>query len=150
MSTTVAPQASRATDTDACRGPRRRTRALAVVAATAATFTVWSVAVPFAGVDLTVRAGSGVQPVGPVAVVVTTVLAGLAGWGLLAALERFVRPAVTVWTVVAVAVLVVSLAGPLGATSAAGIGTLVAMHLAAGAVLIPILRNSSRMRRTAG
>ena len=71
------------------RPPRRRVRALAVLGATAAALAVWVVAVPLAGVDLAARTGATEQPVGPGAVAVSALLAGLAAWALLAVLERF-------------------------------------------------------------
>ncbi|KKK04677.1 DUF6069 family protein [Micromonospora sp. HK10] len=119
-------------------------RLRAVLAATAATLAVWVVAVPLAGVDLVARTGGAEQRVTPVAVAVSTLLAGLAAWGLLALLERFTTRARPVWTVVALIVLLVSLLGPLGG----GVGTaarvtLVAMHLVAAAVLVPLLHRTA-------
>jgi hypothetical protein len=128
---------------------RRRTRVLAVVGAAAATLAVWVVADPLAGVDLTVRAGvpATVQRVGPVAVAIVTVLAGLAGWALLAVLERITPRARSVWTVVAVIALGLSLTGPIGGgTTMASTLALVGMHLAAAAVLIPTLARSAARR----
>ena len=123
-----------------CVRKRRRTRALAVVAAAAATFVVWTVAVPIAGVDLVVDSGSGSTTVTPVAVVLVTVLAGLAAWGLLALLERFTRRGTTIWSWTAAAVLLVSLLGPIGSADGGGAtAALLAMHLVTGAVLIPIM-----------
>ncbi|MFF5175754.1 DUF6069 family protein [Micromonospora sp. NPDC000089] len=123
---------------------RRRQRALAVLAATVAALLVWVVAVPLAGVDLTVRAGGAQQQVGPVAVGLTAALAGLAGWALLALLERLTRRARAVWTRIALVVLVVSLLGPLTrGVGAAATATLVALHLAT-AVVVPALRRTAR------
>ncbi|MFJ1541311.1 DUF6069 family protein [Micromonospora chalcea] len=126
------------------RPNRRRDRLLTVFAATAAALLGWVVAVPLAGVELTARVGSDVQRVTPAAVAVSTLLAGLAGWALLALLERLTARARTVWTVVAALVLLVSLLGPLGG----GVGqaatlTLVAFHLVAGTVLITGLRRGA-------
>lgn len=119
---------------------RRRTRAVAVVAAAAATFVVWTVAYPIAGVDLVVDSGSGPTTVGPVAVVLVTVLAGLAAWGLLALLERVSRRGTTIWTWTAAAVLLLSLLGPIGSAEGGGATVaLLAMHLVTGAVLIPTM-----------
>lgn len=130
--------------TGARKPAARRNRMVAVAAATAVNLLVWVVAVPLAGVDLLVRSGTGGQRVGPLAVAAVTLLAGVAAWGLLALLERITRRAALVWTVTAGAVLVVSLAGPLGS----GTGTtarliLSGMHLVAGAVLIPGLRRTA-------
>lgn len=132
-----------------CVQRRRRTRALTIVAATAATFTVWSVAHPIAGADLIVDTGSGRTTVTPAAVVLVTIVVGLAAWGLLALLERFTKRAATLWSWIAGTVLVISLSGPVGSAVGGGAtAALVAMHLAAGAVLIPLLaRSSSDSRR---
>lgn len=130
------------------RRPVARTRglrALAVLGAAAAALAVWAVAVPLAGTQLTVHMNGTTQPVGPGTVVTTALLAGLGGWALLAALERIGRRPRRTWTVIAVVVLVLSLAGPVGdgahpATTIA----LAVMHLAVGATLIPTLRRSAR------
>lgn len=113
-------------------------RITAVAAAAAVPLAVWTLAGPFAGVDLTVRTGATVGPVGPVAVVTAALLAGLAGWALLALLERVTARAGRVWTVTAAVLLVVSLAGPLTSVVSGPAGTLVlaAMHLTTGTVLI--------------
>ena len=71
-----------------CVRQRRRTRALAIVAAAGATFTVWTIAHSVAGADLVVDTGSGSTTVTLTAVVLVTVVAGLAAWGLLALIER--------------------------------------------------------------
>ena len=89
-----------------------------------------------AGIDLAVRTGNGVDHVGPIAVAVMSVVAALAGWGLLALLERAAARGRLSWTIVAAAVFVVSLLG-----SAGGVGTsaklgLAALHLTVAAVLI--------------
>jgi len=127
-----------------CVRKRRWTRALAIVAAAGATFTVWTVADPLAGAALVVDSGSGHTTVTPTAVVLTTVLAGLAAWALLALVEHFTRRAAVVWSWVAGAVLSISLLGPIGsAVGGDAAVALVAMHLATGAVLIPIMARSS-------
>ncbi len=133
-----------------CARQRRRTRALAVVAATGATFTVWTIAHQVAGAVLIVDTGSGRTTVTPAAVAVATVLAGLAAWGVLALLERRTRRAATVWSATASAALLTSLLGPIGsAVDASAAVALVAMHLAAGAVVIPIMARSSVQCRRA-
>jgi hypothetical protein len=133
-----------------CVRKRRRTRALAIVAAAGATFTGWTIAHPVAGADLIVDTGSGPTTVTPAAVVLATVLAGLAAWALLALLERRTPRAAAVWSGIACAVLLISLLGPIGAAVDAGAtAALVAMHLAAGAVLIPIMARSSVHSRRA-
>ncbi|MGW6461820.1 DUF6069 family protein [Streptomyces sp. NPDC055078] len=103
---------------------------------------VWLVADPVLGHRVRITDGGQTLGIGAVPVVLVALLAALAGWGLLAALERLrVRRARAVWTGVAVAVLAVSFLpltgdGMDGGTRAA----LALMHLAVAAVLIPGLR----------
>lgn len=145
----------------AARAARRESRAralrpLGVAAATLAGLAVWVLAGPVLGVELTASAGTGGSAgtgelvVGPVSVAAAGLVAGLAGWGLLTVLERTVTRPRTVWTVVAVAVLVLSLAGPLvqAATPAAAL-SLVAMHVAVGATVIVLVGGSAREERRA-
>jgi hypothetical protein len=76
----------------------------------------------------------------------TSLVAALAGWGLLALLERFTARPRTIWTAIAVLVGLLSLAGPLStlaSTTAANALALALMHLAVAAVLIPILAGTS-------
>ncbi|SDL41830.1 DUF6069 family protein [Nonomuraea jiangxiensis] len=111
---------------------------LTVIGAPAAALAVWALAVPVAGMTLTVRMGVGTQPVGPESVLMASLVAGLAGWALLALLERFASRPRRIWTVVALVVLALSLLGPLG--SAVGVATtlvLLLLHLVVGAVLVP-------------
>ena len=140
------PQAGTAVTTNSSAArPSRRTRTLAVPGAAAAALAVWVVAESLTGIDLTVRMGASasVRPIGPIAVVLATVLASLAGWALLAALERLTPRARSAWTLVALVVLVLSLAGPLGGgTTTAAKTALACMHMAAAAVLIPMLARS--------
>jgi hypothetical protein len=116
-------------------------RAAAVLTAVLAALAIWVLAVPIAGIDLAAAPIGGlVAPVGPVAVAAGPLFAGLSGWALLALLElRTARPRRT-WTVVAVAVLALSLVNPLvGGVGPASVTTLVTMHLVTGAVLIALL-----------
>ncbi|MEJ3742556.1 DUF6069 family protein [Actinomycetes bacterium KLBMP 9797] len=124
--------------TDTTRTTARRTgRAITVAAAAAGALLQWAVNDPWAGLDLAVRQGDGVQHVGPAAVAVTALIAGLAAWGLLALLERTIRRPVLTYRISASIVLILSLAGPLGS----GVDTssrlvLLGMHLTVGAALI--------------
>ncbi|MFC7547225.1 DUF6069 family protein [Plantactinospora sp. GCM10030261] len=124
---------------------RRVRRVLAVLAATGATLAFWAFIVPFAGTDLVARPGGTERTIGPASVVVATALAGLAGWALLALLERFTGRARAIWTGVALVVLALSLlTGPLSGVDTAAKLSLVSLHLVAGAVLIPTLRGTAR------
>jgi hypothetical protein len=127
---------------------RRRTgRAGAALGAAAAAAVVWVVAVPVLGIDLAVSPGGQPQSVSLGAVVATSSVAGLLGWALLAALETRTRRAVTVWSMIAVTVALLSLGGPLSAgASGAATAALVALHVVVAAVLIPGLRRTSPSR----
>lgn len=117
---------------------------MAVGGAVCAALLGWVVAGPLAGVDLAVRPGSATsapQHVGAATVLVVSLLVSLAGWGLFAVLRHRSSHGRAIWTGVALAVLVLSVFGPLtgGVTTAAKVA-LVALHLAVAAVLIPSLR----------
>ncbi len=135
------------TEPAATDGARARlTRPLTVLAATASALAGWGIIGPPLGIDLSVTAGpsGAVQQVEPPAVAIIAVLAGLAGWALLTVLERLTKRGRAAWTAIALVLLVVSLAGPLTATTPAATVGLAALHLAVAAVLIIGLRHSRR------
>lgn len=111
---------------------------VAAVAAGAAA-AVW-VAATAAGVDLVVGSGAGTREVGLVSVVVTAVVVAVAGAGLLRVLERRTPAARRVWTGIALAVWLVSFAGPAGARSLSAGLVLVVLHVVVGGVVIVGLR----------
>jgi len=119
---------------------------VAVVSAGAAAV-VW-VGATAAGVDLAVRSGSSTRDVGLVSAVATAVVVAVAGAGLLRVLERRTPGARRVWTGVAMAVWVVSLAGPASARTVPAGLTLAALHLVVGAVVIVGLRRRHADRPT--
>jgi hypothetical protein len=127
----------------------RRARALAVIAAALAALAVWLVTDPLLGIDLigTTRPGSQeLMSITPALVAGTSLVVALAGWALLALLERFTARARTIWTAIAALFALLSLAGPLSilaSTSAANALALALMHLAVAAVLIPMLAGTS-------
>jgi len=130
------------------RGQVRVRRGLIVAGAAGAALVVWALVGPIGGTDIAVQSGGSVRHIGATAVAVTGILAGLAGWGLLAAFERTMKRPRRTWTVIAAVVFVLSLAGPLGATSAGAKAGLMSMHLIVAAVLIPSLpRAGGRARR---
>jgi len=120
-------------------------RGFIVVWAAVAALLIWLVQGPLTGVDLIVRTGGSLTTVGPIAVVAVALAVGLLGWALLALLERVTPRARRVWSVIAVAVLLLSFAGPLGsATTAPAKGALAAMHAVVGVILIAGLTRTSR------
>ena len=125
-----------------------RTRALGVAGAVLAAAAVWAVAVPLLGLHLMIRFGNAApESVGIGLVVGASLIGSLLGWGLLAILERRTARARTIWTVVAMTLLLVSLSLPLSAGTTASTKVVLAMmHVAVAAVLIPALRGGSAMR----
>ena len=127
----------------------RRARALAVIAATLAALAVWLVTDPLLGIDLTGTTRPGSQElmsITPALIAGTSLVVALAGWALLALLERFTARARAIWTAVAVLFALLSLAGPLSVlakTSAANVLALALMHVAVAAVLIPMLAGTA-------
>jgi hypothetical protein len=126
-------------------GVMRRRRLLAVTGATAAALAAWTLTGPVAGIDMTVHSGETVQAIGPGAVITASLVAGLAAWASLAVLERFVTRPRRTWSAIALTVFVLSLAGPLvGGVDTASKATLAGLHVIVAAVLILVLRSSTR------
>lgn len=125
-----------------------RTRVLGIGGAVTAAVAVWAVAVPLLGLHLIIRFGTGSpQSIGLDYVVGASLIASLAGWGLLAMLERRSPHARLIWTIGALVVLLVSLSLPFSAgITASTRAALAAMHVAVAAVLIPALRIRSARR----
>ncbi len=105
-----------------------RRRWLSVLLAMAAATAVTGIAGPVAGIDLTVETGSGAFTVEPLYATLTSLAAGLAGWALLELLERWTANARLVWAVTACGVFLVSLLGPLSATTLAAAAVLTGLH----------------------
>ncbi len=121
-------------------------RAMAVAGAAIAAAAIWAIAVPLLGVHLLVRFGaSAPQSVGLDYVIGASVIGALAGWGLLAWLERRTARARSIWTAVAVVAVLVSVSLPLtvGVSTSTKV-TLILMHVAVASVLIPAMRRGSR------
>lgn len=106
---------------------------LAAVLAAVATWAVWTQAL---GVELAAGGGGGPREIGAPAVVLTSLVVGGAAAGLLRLMEAKLARGLRWWTVTAVAVWVLSLLGPLGATTASGVLGLVSLHLVVGAVVV--------------
>jgi hypothetical protein len=138
--TTSTPATATSTRSTMSASARRLRRALAVGVATAAGAGIWLIAVPGLDADLTVTTGDGAMEVGLGSVILACVVAGLAGWGSLALLERLTTGAAKIWTLLAVVFTVVSVLGPVvQAQSPEAALTLGAMHLGVGAALIGLL-----------
>ena len=103
---------------------------------------VWAIEVPLLGIRLQTQFGNAApQSVGIDAVVLSSLAGSLAGWGLLAILERRFARARTIWTGIAIAALLASFSLPVSAgTTTTTKVALAMMHLAVAAVLIPTLR----------
>lgn len=128
------------------RSVRWRDRALGVLLAVLAAVLIWVVAAPVAGVDLEATLAEGEPPmkIGLGAVIVSSLLTSLLGWGLLALLERVTRHGLRIWVIVAAVFTLLSLAGPTAADSGGAMVALALMHVAVGAVLIAAMVRSVR------
>jgi FtsH-binding integral membrane protein len=87
------------------------------------------------GVQVEVELGGEVRQVGPVDIVVATVVAGLAAWVVHSVLARSPRTA-RWWPFVGSSGIAVSMLGPSYLSDGAAAVALIAMHLVVGAVLV--------------
>lgn len=137
-------------ETDRTKPRRLRLeRLLAVVSAVGAALAVWLVARFGIGVEVGEPGSSGpANQVGTATIVVVGAVASLAGWALLAGLERFTRRAARWWAMIAAGVAIVSLVGPLTTPGFTPSGRVVlgVLHLVVGAVVIPWLYRTSLRR----
>jgi hypothetical protein len=140
MLTTTAPAV-----TDIKQG---RTRALCAAGGALAAALAWIVEVPLLGIHLNFRFGAGhIQTIAVGQVIGVALAASLAGWLLLALLERRTPHPRPLWTTIALAALAASLALPLAvATTTSAAAGLIAMHVTVGAVVIPAMAYTSRTR----
>ena len=107
---------------------------LAVVAAgMVAGLVVWAV-VRLLGVDLTVESGSGTTQVDVVDVALTTLVAGLAAWGVFALLLRWRRA--RWWPFVGSTALAISIIGPSYLADGISAVSLICLHVLVAVVLI--------------
>lgn len=130
---------STAKTADPTFNPAVARRAVTVFSAVAAAALTWAIAVPLLNTDLTLTIGDqSPSTVGIGPVIVTSLVATLAGWASLTALERFSSHARAIWTAVATTALLVSFA-PLVAAEAttAAKATLALLHVVVATVLIP-------------
>jgi hypothetical protein len=103
-----------------------------------------------ADVELMVERGSEVQEVGAGAVAVVAGASALAGLAVLRLLERWTHRGLRLWTGIALVVTLVSLVGPLAATTTAGTGALLSLHGVVAAVVIAAAHASRRRRHLTG
>ncbi|MFC4019318.1 DUF6069 family protein [Micromonospora sp. GCM10011542] len=114
--------------------PHRAAVAAGAILVAAAEFAILHSAI---GIDVAARTSTSTRQITVTAVVVAAAVAALAGWALLAVLERATARARVWWTSIAVAVLLLSLLlGPLSGVGAGAKVSLVLLHLSVGAVLI--------------
>jgi hypothetical protein len=125
-----------------------RSRALCAAGGALAAALAWIVEVPLLGIHLNFRFGAGhIQTIAVGQVIGVTVAASLLGWLLLALLERRTPRARLLWTTIALAALIASLALPLAvATSTSAVAGLIVMHLAVGGVVIPTMAHTAKAR----
>lgn len=132
---------------------RHAARPVTVALGVLAALAVWTVSELVFGVDVRLPAfGTGVpQDLTAGAIVVASVVAGLAAWLALALLERFTRHARAAWVALASLVLAASLGAPLSGRGIDGGSrlVLVSLHLTVGALLIVLLVRTSRPARWA-
>jgi Family of unknown function (DUF6069) len=107
---------------------------LAVVAtAVAAALAGWAVIRLF-GVDLTLKDEAAISQVGPVDVLLASLVAGLAAWGVYALLAGWRRP--NWWPYVGSTALAVSITGPSYLADGISAVSLICLHVVVGVVLI--------------
>ncbi len=118
----------------------------AVVGATAAVVAVavWGFWSQLVGVELEVRGG---QPIDIASVLATVLVVSVLGVALLRLLEARTANGLRTWTIIAAVVFVVSLSGPLGATTVAAALVLGSLHACVAVVLIVGLRQVRQVRR---
>lgn len=137
------------------RSKARIGRMRAVIASVAAACMAWLLIEGIADVDLQAPAfsdGATTQDVGLSSVLFASLTASLAGWLALGLIERYATRPRRWWTVVSLTTLVVSLGGPMSGTGVDGSdrALLAVLHLAVGAVLIPLLYRTIPAAQTEG
>ena len=95
------------------------TELVGAAAAVACALVLWATLVPLGGLELAADMGGSVKQIGVLDIALTAFGAGLVGLLALRVLERFTGRAVTIWTVTALVVLVLSYGGALMAVSTA-------------------------------
>lgn len=104
----------------------------------------WVIVGPLTGTDLAVHDGLGARDVGVVSVVVSTLLIGATGGGLLRWWQRRSTAGTRRWSILAVIVAVLSLLGPTSADTLHVGMALVSLHAVVAVVVIVGLTRSRR------
>ena len=107
---------------------------LAVVAAGMATALVAWAVIRLLGVELTLKEGAAMSQVGAVDVLLASLVAGLAAWGVFALLARWGR--VRWWPFIGSTALAISITGPSYLADGISAVSLICLHILVGAVLI--------------
>jgi hypothetical protein len=107
---------------------------LAVVAAGVATALVAWAVIRLLGVDLTLKADAGMSQVGAVDVLLASLVAGLAAWGVYALLARWRRT--RWWPFIGSTALAISITGPSYLADGISAVSLICLHILVGVVLI--------------
>jgi hypothetical protein len=117
----------------------------------AAPFLAWLVLSPIAGVDMSVTTAQAETTVGPASVLVSGAVASLGALAAAWLARRFAGRPRRAFTIVALAVLVVSLAGPIGSanSTSAALG-LTVLHLVVAAVVVPLVARGLPRHSTRG
>lgn len=114
-----------------------------VGAATICALVAW-LTTRLSGVDLTVQVGGGLQHVTGLSVAITAIVASALGLVTLRIMERLMQRPLKWWTILVVAVTLVSAMGPLGATNLAAMGALIGLHAVVAAVVLVAAWRSHR------
>lgn len=120
------------------------TELVGAAAAVACALVLWATLVPLGGLELAADMGGSVKRIGALDVGLTAFGAGLVGLLALRVLERFTPKALTIWTVTAIVVLVLSCGGALMAISTAAMWALVSLHTLVAAVIVAVGRRTRR------
>lgn len=117
-------------------------RAATILGAVVATLTIYLITRYGGQVELTMQ--NGATTITAIDVLIGTLVPGLGAWGLLSFLERRTDRAWPIFRGIAIAVLIVSLLGPLGADEALGKTALSIMHVIAGVIIIKGFSHTAR------
>jgi hypothetical protein len=123
--------------------PRATAWPVVLVPAGAVAAAGWVLADKVLGVALSTGTAPHTHPVGLASAIVVAMVVAACGAGLRRVLRGRTHPDRT-WTLIAGAVLLVSLLGPLGGTTTSARLALVGLHLAVGATVILTVRRTFR------